>query len=226
MVNILILGASGNLAQHLFGAFGQHKVILSGISRKSLNKKDLEFKNIQYIQYNLSKLAEVFMDYKPNIIINCAANIDLLRCEKNVVVAYEANLKLPETIVNAIELANLNKKPLLVQISTDNLYNSLGYSSEKDVSCLNNYAITKYMGEVPVLNYSRGIVFRTNYLGKGISKSSYFDWVLDSILSDASVNVYSDVFFNPTAPKNIADNIIHAYSNNLTGCFNLGGEQI
>jgi len=82
--------------------------------------------------------------------------------------------------------------------------------------------LTKYVGEFPILRLSDSIVIRTNFLACGFQNKSYLDWMLAAILNDSKVNLYQDVFFNPTIPENVARNILIGFKRRVNGVFNIG----
>lgn len=139
MEKILILGSKGMFGTALEQVFKEKKLNYLGLSRKELDitkKDELE-----------SKINEI----KPGIIINSAAMLGIIDCEKNPKLAFD---------INTISVLNLAKhckdrNITLVQISTNAifdgekgaLYNELDVPNPQNV-----YGLTKHSAEVCVKN--------------------------------------------------------------------------
>ncbi len=221
MVKIMILGASGNLANHLAKYYSDKGIKTIGVARnKSVNKKKWE--DFIVTDYSEIGLRTIISEIKPDIIINTIAETDLQKCEENIHVAFDSNTLIPQKLINASNIVLKYHVPYIVHISTDNFYSHPGFSDEDNWLCLNNYAATKYVGEIPFYSFKNSIVLRTNFLAFGHFKTSFLDWLITSIKEKLDVNVYTDVLFNPTTPYNIAENILICFKKKLAGVFNLG----
>ena len=219
MDKILIIGASGVLAKQLAYFLEKLSYQIIGCSRSKISPDNLQYFDVARCDYSLSGLKEVIKTYEPNIVINCAAMINLEQCEENFHECFAAHVELTNKIRVALE-----KHPdtLFVQISTDNVYGKEGWSKEDEVKLLNNYAKTKYMGDLSARQRENSLVLRTNYLSASINGSSFLDWVIKNVKSDASVTLFGDVLFNPVSSENLATNIDYCYNRGLTGTYNLG----
>lgn len=221
MDKIIIFGANGCLANHLSAFYKSKGIKTIGVSRNQ-NFKSHNFDVLLTSDYSVASMQAILCKTNPSILINTIAETDLVRCEADMKLAYLANVSMPEKLAHAVETSpNLNL-PYMVQISTDNVYSKVGYSSEEQTSILNNYALTKYIGEYPFSRLPNSIIVRTNYLASSVHKKTLLDWMLDAIRHNKKVNLYQDVYFNPTIPENIAKNILIACKRRVLGIVNIG----
>lgn len=221
MDKIIIFGANGCLANHLTVFYKSKGIKTIGVSRNQTFTNN-KFDMLLTCDYSVESMREILCSINPSILINTIAETDLVKCETNMNLAYLANVSVAERLAHAVETSpNLNL-PYMVQISTDNVYSSVGYSSEEQTTLLNNYALTKYVGEYPFSRFPNSIILRTNYLASNVQKKSLLDWMLDAIHHNKKVDLYQDVFFNPTTPENIAKNILIAFKRRVLGVVNIG----
>ena len=218
MARILILGASGTLAAGLSHEFLEHGHEVFGISRSEREPQNA-YTSILACDYSVGGLLDVISKVFPILIVNTVAEINLEECQKNISIAYQANVQIGINLVEAVSY--LNKNIYLVQISSDNVYSDPGFSREDQVKCVNNYGYTKLIGELP-FNKKNSLVLRTNYLTQTNSRNTYFDWVCYSLKNKKKVQLFNDLYFNATSIENIAQNICHCFDNKIAGTFNLG----
>jgi dTDP-4-dehydrorhamnose reductase len=155
-----------------------------------------------------------------NIVVNLAAMTDVDRCEVDLQESFLSNTALPELLSRwCISRDSAH----LVHISTDHFYSHEGESVEADVTILNNYAMTKYAGELAVLNCG-GIVLRTNFFGKSLNprRQSFTDWIFESALHAKPIDGYTDAFFSPLHISSLCEAILTVCQRPLMGVFNLG----
>ena len=129
----------------------------------------------------------------PEVIINLVALTNVDACELNPQSAYLLNCKTVENISSWIRA----KEHLchLIHISSDQVYDGQGPHSEEQITIRNQYAISKYAGELSALTVPSTIL-RTNFIGRSQcnSRTSLTDWLFLS-LGIQSINVFSDVCF-------------------------------
>jgi len=157
----------------------------------------------------------------PDVILNLVALTNVDTCEEDLQLAYNLNVEIPKNLA----LWCKKNKSLLIQISTDHIYNSAD-SSEENVRLVNNYALTKLAGEAPVL-MADGIVLRTNFFGKSKTEGrvSFSDWVVKSLKAREPVNFFKDVFFNPLSMKTLSELIAVVINSPHPGVYNLGSRE-
>lgn len=208
---IFIVGSSGFLGSEIVKQLKKIKNIKILYLRRNSKFKDFtDKKNIKNI---LGKLT-------PNIVINCAAMIDVDKCEKDKKDCKKTNVDL---VKNLSEYSIL-KKIYLVHISTDQIYNAPGkkFSKESKVKILNYYSKTKFIAEKYV-NAAEGLVLRVNFFGKNIKrKKGFVNWLMKMNRESKKINLFDNIYFNPLHVSTLARIIIKILYLKKYGVYNLG----
>lgn len=200
---VLITGVSGMLGKDVAKIFlPDKKYEVFGISRH----RPTYLPGINFIQLNLTdldKLREVLTKIEPDVIIHCAAMVNLNECETDYQIAKTINVDVSDILASCC-----NKKSRLIYISTDSVFNGArGGYLESDKTCpLNNYAKTKKQGEDIVLkNHPNSLVIRTNIFGfHDKSGSSLAEWSIENLSSKKVIDGYENVYFNPIYTMQLA----------------------
>ena len=214
MKKILLIGATGMLGSTL-GIFLKkcgYQVVTHGRSSDADLTADLT---------NLSETQSLFRKTNPDVVINLIGLTNVDECESNLPKAYLINTKTVENISNV--LMNQEHSSYLIHLSTDHIYDGEGLHSEQDVTITNNYAMTKYAGELAALRMSSAVL-RTNFIGRSsvVGRESLSDWVFKSCLNKDSVSVFDDVLFNPLSIVSLSEMIRLVINKQPLGVFNLG----
>ena len=215
MTRIAVVGAGGLLGRHLCNYFSEMGVTHFRVGRRRSDIVDvvLDFGQDQEVFEGLDAIGA-------DIIVNLAAMTNVDACEASMQQSFLANTAIPEALSRwCLNHDNAH----LVQISTDHFYSHEGESIEADVTILNNYAITKYAGELAALNCG-GTVLRTNFFGKSLSseRQSFTDWIFKSALDEKPVDGYTDAFFSPIHMSSLCEAILAVCHFPVAGVFNLG----
>lgn len=158
---------------------------------------------------------------RPDLVINLAALTSVEDCQANMNLAYCVNTAIVENIV-AWMREHINESHLL-QLSTDHVYDGEGLKTESEITMLNNYAFSKYAGELSALQVSSTIL-RTNFIGRSpiIKAESLTDWVFRSLTDGKEIQVLDDVYFNPLSIDYLLQMIEIILEVKPLGIFNLG----
>ena len=194
-MRIGVTGASGMLGTALVAHLSKlHKVFATSRS------KGVEGKGIEWDCFDLTdiKLLNKWLDnVKPNLIIHCAAIVNVDLCEENFDLATKLHVETTKVMSNYLNRNNGR----LIYISTDSVFDGKKHGSydESDlVNPLNVYAKTKLMGERPVQLMTNGLVLRTNIIGWTKENSvSFSEWMLKGLTDNAPLNLFYDVNFSP-----------------------------
>lgn len=203
MKKLLIIGSNGMLGKDVASFFlGKKDYEVYGINRK----KDLKIKDgNSYVCdiRNEDKLNLLLDEVNPDIIIHCAAIVNVDECEEDKEGAFIVNAK------SAKVLSSYNPhKTKFVYISTDSVFdgNKGNYNEYDNVNPLNYYAESKLAGE----NFTMGmnnsaLVIRANIYGFHEQEgSSLVEWALKNLRVGNKISGFYDVFFNPLYTKQLA----------------------
>ena len=215
MKKILITGSTGQLGNALGKVF-KSRYDLVFTSRTKPNKNTNYFLDIT----NSLLVKDMVSAISPDIIINLAAltNVDL--CESNPDLAHAINFQGVKNLVNVF-------KGPIIHLSTDYVFDGkLGQYKENDITNpINVYGVTKYKAEKILLEKSKeSLVIRTNVLYdyQSKAKSSFLNWVVDSLKRGEKIKVVDDQFNNPTWTDSISVVIDRAIKADLNGLIHWG----
>ncbi len=172
---------------------------------------------------NKEEVTRLLNSIQPVAVINLVAlsNVDV--CEVDLPAAYIANVRSVEVLVSAI--LETQSRPHLIHISTDHVYMGIGPHKESSVSPINNYAMTKYAGEL-LAHQVGATILRTNFIGKSrnSSRQSLTDWIFQSLVEGRDFTVFDDVFFSALSMKSLSNYVANAIEARVAGVFNVGTE--
>lgn len=216
MSSVLITGASGLLGSSLTPLLREygHTVISMGYSESNDISVDLTKKN----STNLA-----LESVRPEVIINLVALTNVDKCELDPQSSYLLNCK---SIENVCSWVRSTSSPChVVHISTDQVYDGIGPHPEDQITIRNQYAISKYAGELSALTVSSTIL-RTNFIGlsKCDSRISLTDWLYLSLQNSKQINVFSDVMFSPLSVVSLCQYIEKCISVRPIGIYNVGSK--
>ena len=211
----MITGSSGQLGNSLGKVF-KSRYDLVFTSRTKPNENINYFLDIT----NSLLVKDMVSAISPDIIINLAAltNVDL--CESNPNLAHAINFQGVKNLVNVF-------KGPIIHLSTDYVFDGkLGQYKENDIiNPINVYGVTKYKAEKILLEKSKeSLVIRTNVLYdyQSKAKSSFLNWVVDSLKRGEKIKVVDDQFNNPTWTDSISVVIDRAIKADLNGLIHWG----
>lgn len=211
---IFITGATGLLGSTLvpqFRSYGQMVVTHAHQSEAdysfSLTDRDKTFALLEKL--------------RPNIIINLVGLTSVERCQERPNESYLINTQIVENLASWILKSGVNCH--LIQISTDQVYDGEGPHAENMVNITNNYAFSKYAGELAAA-WVPSTILRTNFVGRSKvgNRESLTDWVYSSLTSGRHVQVLNDVYFSPLSMSTLVEMIDIVIEKKPIGVFNLG----
>ena len=118
----------------------------------------------------------------------------------------------------------------LVHVSTDHYWSGderRKHSESECVTLSNEYARTKYIGELLALRYDRALVLRTNIVGfRGSAQPTFLEWVIMSLREQRHMTLFTD-FYTSTIHTvqfaQILEDILHIRP---TGLFHLASSTV
>jgi len=194
-MRIGITGASGMLGT----AFVIHLSKSHEIFATSRGK-GVEGENIEWSCFDLTNtalLTKWLNKIKLDMVIHCAAIVNVDLCEDNVELATKLHVETTKVIANYLNSTNGR----LIYISTDSVFDGekhYAYNESDTENPLNVYAKTKFFGEKYVQSMDNGLILRTNIIGwTQDGKTSFAEWILESLVNNKPLNLFYDVYFSP-----------------------------
>ena len=208
---LLLIGSNGKLGKKLIEENRKNNYFeIIGLSKnQGLNT------SLVCDATNFKNLYCCIKDLKPQVIINCSALTDVDYCESNRVDAFKVNSLIPFNIAHANKKLKIN--PIVVQISTDQLYKSAKFTDFGDEEPINIYSESKLLGDFLIQEIYNSCIVRTNFLFK-----EQINWLREKCTSDKEFFLFEDVFCNPIEITNAANIIFEIIKKKLKGVYNLG----
>ena len=214
MRTVLVTGASGLLGSSLipFLKTQGHAVVTQARAGGADLLVELAHRN---------KASEMLTEVQPEVIINLAGLTSVELCQEQSNEAYLANTRTVENLAHWIRQTGTTCH--LIQISTDHIYDGMGPHTENQVTLTNNYAFSKYAGELAAAQVPSTIL-RTNFIGrsKAHNRESLTDWVYTSLTNGKYIQVLKDVLFSPLSITTLTEMIQLVIEKKPIGIFNLG----
>jgi dTDP-4-dehydrorhamnose reductase len=214
---IFIAGANGMLGTTLQNVFQSGGYLLTDIE----TTENIKFCDIR----NIEETAKIVREYKPEIIFNFAALVDLEYCETNKDECYLTNT------IASINLFNLSRDMGIpyVFISTAGIFgNDKEFYTEEDRPYpLSAYGKSKYYTEQLLLNqeYEKYWIFRAGWMmGGGPDKDKKFVNKIMKIVKSGAKDLYvvDDKLGVPTYTKDFAKSIMRHIEEGLPyGLYNM-----
>lgn len=218
MLTVIVLGASGLLGASLVPVLNKlgHRVVAQ--SRRAGFDLCLD-------PCNASALLDALKKIDPDVIVNLVAATDVDQCETSPQVAWRINADVVGNLAKSVaELSHSSKrKPHVIQISTDQVYDGQGPHREDRVNLVNVYGISKYMGELFAERVDATIL-RTNFYGRShcADRVSFSDWLVRRLREQVPTTVFDDVKFSAMHIDSLCDVIARCIIHRPVGIFNAG----
>ena len=194
-MKICVTGANGMLGSPLITHLSKSYRVFA-----TSRGKGVEGKNIKWDCFNLTDftlLNEWLEAINPDVVIHCAAVINVDLCEDNINLAMKLHFETTKVMAYYLD----SNGGRLIYISTDSVFDGKkqdAYCESDLVNPLNVYAKTKIMGEKSVQSMNNGLVLRTNIIGwTQDNKNSFAEWVLSNLNGNVPFNLFYDVYFSP-----------------------------
>lgn len=217
-MKVLLLGSNGMLGQAIFKRFA-----VLGIDILSAARKNADF-CMDFTDDN--SLKECVLKIHPQIIVNTAAIVDLDYCEKNRGDAYQVNARIPGILSEICKNLDIYS----VHISTDHYYvkgGSAKHAEIENVTLVNEYARTKYLGEQLALTNENSLVLRTNIVGfRGIGKPTFVEWAIQELQKGTELNLYNDFYTSSMHTNDFANILVDVINEHPVGIYNLASSDV
>jgi len=226
MLKIAICGGTGLLGSNLVKQYLKQGFLVKAFSRSHSNNIDKKTNKVVNFLDIDTMLEKELSKFKPNIIINAIALVNLKTCEENYTLAYNTNV----FIAKKLALIAKKQNSYFVHISTDHFFNDklMKHTETDETILLNNYAKTKYEAENEVLKiYPQALVVRTNIIGFRNNKiDSFFEWLINSLQNNSKVSLYSNFYTSPIAITLLSNLLIQCFEHRFHGIYNISSSTV
>jgi dTDP-4-dehydrorhamnose 3,5-epimerase/reductase len=190
-IKVLVTGAEGQLGGDVVQRLNE-----IGIENKGVDKNDFDLTNKQNIW-------DYVMNYKPDVIIHCAAYTAVDKAEEEKELCYSVNVKGTRYLAEVAEAI----EAIVVFISTDYVFDGCKekpYSENNPTEPVNYYGYTKEQGEKIISELlDKFFIVRTSWL-YGKHGDNFVKKMLKLAESKNEINVVSDQVGAPTYSKDLA----------------------
>ena len=170
---------------------------------------------------DLELVKKQLIKHKTDILIHCSALVNVDECEAN-----------PEyaTLVNYTSTKNLawicdELGIKMIFISTDAVFDGKSntlYGENDKPNPISVYGKTKLKAEEAVLAGGNHMVVRTNIYGFNYrEKSSFGEWILNSLISNIELNMFHDIYFSPILVNDLADILDQCIEKDMSGLYHI-----
>lgn len=206
MLEVLVLGANGQLGSDLVKVFTANKLAHTAITQDDFDllKDDVDV---------------LVKKHNPKVIINCIATTDVDGAETNSSIAFEINTNFVYKLAKICQENTI----ILFHISTDYVFdglNSAKYDENATPKPLNIYGLSKYSGELALQQYhDKFFIFRVAALfgiAGAAGKGGNFITTMQRLGRERDeVAVISDQITCPTSTLDVARCIYHFITNKI-----------
>lgn len=228
---ILITGANGLLGQALVRRVSQNREFdVLATARDDAPRFDGG--SCGYTPLDVTQpdaVENVFEDFAPDVVINCAAMSDVAECDENRNEAWATNARAVKRLAKHCN----ETRARLVQVSSDFVFNGKRgpYDEDARPDPVNYYGRAKLAGENAVREAGRSnwAIVRTVLLygtGQGLSRSNVVLWMIDELSQGNQLHIVDDQYRTPTHVDDLATGIERLVDREKTGIYHISGRDL
>lgn len=222
-MKILVTGASGRIGSQLVkDLVSEQHTVFSGYK-----KNTPVFGNPVKLDLVSDNLTDTISEIEPDCIVHLAAMTDIDACETQ---------KNQAEILNASVTKKIAKESSLngtyfCYLSTSYIFDGkIEYAHEDEIDHkkpINNYGLTKLLGENAVMNLaSPWSILRTDLtFGIHPTKRNFLTKVYNFLSNNEDIEVPVDQFVSPTYLPNLSSMIMDALTKQITGIYHVAGTE-
>jgi dTDP-4-dehydrorhamnose reductase len=218
MTRVLVLGSTGLLGQAMMAELDRRRWASVGAARTDADAC-LDVVDDRAL---VSLLDQV----RPEFVVNCAALVDVGRCEIEPGLAYQVNAR-PLALLAAWSARTGNR---LIQISTDHYYANGGdvaHYEDEPLQLVNEYARSKFAAEAFALTSPNALVLRTSIVGiRNRGPQTFAEWAIQVVKEDMKVSLFTDAYTSSIDAGTFARAALDLASQRASGLFNLAASQV
>src|SRR3990167_426048 len=227
-LTIAVTGARGMLGTAILDYFSNYGRVYATSRQQGLCKKNIIWNTFDLL--DSTQLSAWLNQYKPDVVIHCAAMVNLDQCEKEPENAFALHVQATQCIASIIR----QWQGRLITISTDAVFDGkkTDFYTEKDRPCpINVYGNTKRQGEIETLNHSENnLVIRTTLIGhqKIQQRTSLSNWIVEGLMQQKKLTLFSDVYFTPIHTTHFTEILFQVINAKhlMTGIYHVSGSSM
>ena len=217
-MRVLLLGSTGLLGQAVGEEIHRRGWVLRDAARHGATL-ELDIADEGALQAVLD--AET-----PDLVFNCAALVDVQKCERDPGLAWR---------INARPLAFLadwagRTGGRLIHVSTDHYWcegEDRAHAEDEPVQLVNEYARTKYAGEALALSAPGALCLRTSIVGiRRWERPSFAEWAIQAVCEDSPATLFADAYTSSIDVGTFARAALDLAREPVTGLLNLAAREV
>ncbi len=224
-MKIAIFGGTGLLGSNLVKIYIDKGFNVKAFSRKHSSNIDKQYNKIINFSNLENEINKSFSLFKPDIIINTIAIVNLQKCEDDYNLAYNTNVLIAEKLASIAREYN----SYFIHISTDHFFNDtkIKHTEEDETIILNNYAKTKLEAENKVLHeYNKSLIVRTNIIGFRLSGGdSFFEWLINSLKNKDKISLFTNFYTSPIGIYKLSKMLLECFKHKISGIYNIASSE-
>lgn len=203
-MRIIITGAKGQLGRTL---------------QKALHEQDFEVLDIPRYEVTDHAIVRALPEYRPDLVIHCAAMTDVEGCAKDPDTAFNVNAFGTQNVAHACLRCNAE----MVYISTNEVFNGRSerpYQEDDRPQPINPYGSSKRAGEQMAAHYlSSGLyIVRTAWV-YGPGGNNFPTKIMAAADKHGKLRVVADEISNPTYTPDLAEAIVQLIQTHTYGIY-------
>lgn len=219
-MHILVTGASGLLGLNFCMHFSSAHTVTGIVHSHRL--KDVPFAVHQRDLTDERQTRKLIDQFKPELIVNCAALANVDTCEREPHSADLLNRELPGWLAEECQKHSLR----LIHLSTDAVFDGTkegGYLETDSPNPLSYYAKSKLQGERAVQEVTpEAILARVNFYGYSITgKRSLAEVFLKNLQAQKTMFGFTDVMFSPLYVVHLVEVLLKMAQAELQGLYHV-----
>ncbi|MEL7363848.1 MAG: SDR family oxidoreductase [Bacteroidota bacterium] len=227
---VLVTGANGLVGQAVVRRFAAvPEIDVLATSREDHPR--FQAANCGYVPLDLTDaraVRDVFMDFAPRSVINCAAMAKVEACDADREGCWAVNVEAVETLASACRAHGTR----LVQVSTDFVFDGEmpPYAEDDYPAPVNFYGRSKLAAENAVrgAGLHRWAVARTALVfgpGHDLRRRNLALWLCAALEAGETVRVVTDLVRTPTYVDDLADGLLRIEWRGKSGIYHLAGRE-
>jgi len=159
---------------------------------------------------------------RPDIVVHCAAQTDVDRCEVERDLAMRVNAEGTRNVAEGASRAQAK----LVYISTDYVFDGEEgwYTEEHATNPVNTYGLSKLKGEEHVRKLCGDhVIIRSSVIFGWHPRRNFATWVIRSLREGREIDVVVDHYNTPTFAPDLARGVLGTLADGAVGTFHLAG---